>query len=72
VELKEREDKMEQWEQKMKLNAEKAKQKIVLDVGGKRFAASKLTLLTFSDSYFWAMLSTGTWQPDEDGIIQNL
>jgi hypothetical protein len=51
----------------MEEHAAKAKTKIVLDVGGKKFAASKSTLLTFPGSYFWAMLSSGKWLPDEDG-----
>jgi len=54
-------------ELKMKENAEKAKSKIILDIGGTRFTTSKSTLMAFEGSYFHAMLSSGHWQPDEDG-----
>jgi len=51
----------------MKEQANKAKSKILLDVGGTRFATAKTTLLAFKDSYFSAMVSSSNWQPDEDG-----
>lgn len=71
-ELKEKEEVLTCWEKKMEEHAAKAKNKIVLDVGGKRFATSKSTLLTFTNSYFWAMLSSGKWLPDDDGREINL
>src|SRR4051794_40995666 len=40
---------------------------IKLDVGGQTFATSKTTLLAHENSFFYAMLSSGDWQPDEDG-----
>ncbi len=45
-----------------------AKSKIKLDVGGQSFTASKETFLKFKDSFFFAMLSSGCWEPDEDGV----
>ena len=48
-------------------NIAKAKQKIKLDIGGKLFSTSKATLLSVEGTYFYAMLSSGNWQPDEDG-----
>lgn len=44
-----------------------AKSKIKLDVGGQLFTASKETFLKFEGSFFFAMLSSGRWEPDEDG-----
>jgi hypothetical protein len=44
-----------------------AKNKIKLDVGGQLFTTSKETLLKFEGSFFFAMLSSGRWEPDEDG-----
>ncbi len=44
-----------------------AKSKIKIDVGGQSFTASKETFLKFEGSFFFAMLSSGRWEPDEDG-----
>ena len=44
-----------------------AKSKIKLDVGGQSFTASKETFLKLEGSFFFAMLSSGRWEPDEDG-----
>jgi len=63
-------EKEQQWlalEKLMKENAAKSKTKISLNVGGKKFATSKSTLLSCQGTYFYAMLSSGHWQPDEDG-----
>jgi len=51
----------------MKRSASVARTKIKLDIGGKIFSTSKSTLMAFEGSYFHAMLSSGHWQPDEDG-----
>ncbi len=51
----------------MEQNALSAKAKISLNVGGKHFATSRTTLLSYKNSYFYTMLSSGKWQPDEDG-----
>jgi hypothetical protein len=51
----------------MAKHAALAKHKIKLDVGGRHFATSKETLLKFEGSFFFAMLSSGLWEPDEDG-----
>jgi len=59
-----------QWAQlkcTMKENSIKAKSKIVLDVGGTQFTTAKQTLLSLKGTYFDAMLSSGNWQPDDDG-----
>jgi len=52
---------------KLKENAAKANTKIKISVGGQVFATSKSTLLSIEGTYFHAMLSSGHWQPDEDG-----
>jgi hypothetical protein len=50
-----------------------AKCRIKIDVGGQLFTASKETFwksdtfLKLEDSFFFAMLSSGRWEPDEDG-----
>jgi len=65
------EEKEKRWleiEEKMKNCAAQAKTKIKLDIGGKIFSTSKSTLLAFEGSYFHAMLSSGHWHPDEDGV----
>jgi len=54
-------------EKLMQEHAAAATNKIVLDIGGQRFATSKTTLLAFRGSFFDAMLSSGKWQPDADG-----
>ena len=51
----------------MNSNAQKAKQKIRLEVGGQIFVTSKSTLLSVEGTYFYALLSSGKWEPDEDG-----
>jgi len=51
----------------MEKHADLAKQKVILDIGGTRFSTTKTTLLGVPNSFFHAMLSSGCWQPDEDG-----
>jgi len=51
----------------MEEQAAKAKDKIVLDVGGKRFATTKAALLSQEGTFFHAMLASGKWLPGEDG-----
>jgi len=65
--LEKKENAWRELEANMKANAEKAKTKITLDVGGTKFATTKTNLLQFPDSYFHAMLSSGHWQPDDEG-----
>ncbi|EFC36754.1 K+ channel tetramerization domain-containing protein [Naegleria gruberi] len=60
----------QEWSEKEKLmeeNANKAKSTIKLDVGGKIFKTSRETLLSKKDTFFYAMISSGKWLPDEDG-----
>lgn len=68
--LTELDKKLEQWRKVqavVEANAKNMKQKIKLDVGGKIFATSKTSLLRFEGSYFHALISSGHWEPDEDG-----
>eukprot|EP01006_Ploeotia_vitrea_P012798 TRINITY_DN33775_c0_g1_i1.p1 TRINITY_DN33775_c0_g1~~TRINITY_DN33775_c0_g1_i1.p1 ORF type:complete len:327 (-),score=19.94 TRINITY_DN33775_c0_g1_i1:64-1044(-) len=57
----------DEMERKVKLCAEKADScKIVsLDIGGSIFKATEETLLREPDSFFYAMLHSGQWKPDE-------
>ena len=58
------------WNEKLELmqkEAGKAKNMIKLDVGGKIFKVSKEVLLGHKDTYFYAMLSSGEFLPDEEG-----
>lgn len=69
--LKDLEEKEKKWyelQKKLEENSKKAKQKIKLDIGGKIFTTSKDTLLRLKDSYFYAMLCSGVWKPEEDSI----
>jgi len=64
------EEKEKRWHELNKVMEErskKAKTKITLDVGGKKFSCAKSTLLRFEGTYFHAMLTSDHWQPDEDG-----
>lgn len=68
--LKLLEEKEKHWQQLEKLmveNSHKASSKIKLDVGGKVYSTTKTNLLKWEGSYFYAMLSSGKWQPDNDG-----
>ncbi len=65
--LEEKEKEWSQLEKMVEEHTEKAKQKIKLDIGGKRFNTSKATLLRFPNTYFHAMLFNGIWEQDEDG-----
>ncbi|KAL6052805.1 protein homooligomerization [Balamuthia mandrillaris] len=65
--LQQKEAKLKALEELMEENFAKAKERVVLDVGGKRFATSKSSFLRFKESFFWAMLANGHWQPDADG-----
>jgi hypothetical protein len=56
-----------QLEKKVEEVASQAPSKVVLEVGGKRFAASKSTLLSAKDTFFTAMLCSDHWKPNEDG-----
>jgi hypothetical protein len=49
-------------------NSSNAKQRITLNVGGKVFQTAKANLLRFENTYFHAMLGSGQWKPEEDGI----
>jgi DNA-binding beta-propeller fold protein YncE len=42
-------------------------QKVKLDIGGRLFSVSRSLLLSFEDSFFHAMLSSGRWLPRHDG-----
>ncbi|KAF0983699.1 hypothetical protein FDP41_007614 [Naegleria fowleri] len=66
-ELKKLEDDLNLKFKLMEENAKKARDVIKLDVGGKIFKTSKETLLSRKDTFFYAMISSGKWLPDEEG-----
>merc|ERR1719240_218278 len=45
----------------------KSRSKVSFNVGGRIFTASEDTFLRWEDTYFHALLSGSSWQPDEDG-----
>eukprot|EP00026_Physarum_polycephalum_P005143 Phypoly_transcript_05172.p1 GENE.Phypoly_transcript_05172~~Phypoly_transcript_05172.p1 ORF type:complete len:365 (+),score=43.73 Phypoly_transcript_05172:909-2003(+) len=67
LELKEWEGKRKRTEEQIEENVKRAKSKIVLDVGGKRFSTSKDTLLSQRDTYFSALLQSGNFKPGDEG-----
>jgi len=64
---KEKEKKLQEMEEKIKESANKAKNKIKFDVGGETFTVSKEALLREEGSYFYHMLASDQFKPDEDG-----
>jgi hypothetical protein len=65
--LEEKEQRWVEIEKQMQANIDAADKKIVLDIGGKRFATSKSTLLSHKGSFFESMLAYSDWKPDENG-----
>eukprot|EP01006_Ploeotia_vitrea_P001645 TRINITY_DN105305_c0_g1_i1.p1 TRINITY_DN105305_c0_g1~~TRINITY_DN105305_c0_g1_i1.p1 ORF type:complete len:325 (-),score=46.52 TRINITY_DN105305_c0_g1_i1:209-1183(-) len=41
--------------------------KVKLNIGGTMFSTTEATLLSEPDSFFWTMLHSGQWKPDDDG-----
>jgi len=68
-EFDEKERRFAELKKLMSENAEKAKDRIKLNIGGKRFETTKSTLLQekFGETFFSAMFNTGVWNPDEEG-----
>lgn len=65
--LKEEITKIELEKEKMNRMGKLAKSKIVLNVGGKRFEVSKDTLMSYEGSFFYSMLRSEQFLPDENG-----
>ncbi len=63
--LEEKENHWNGINQTIEKHSSSAKQKIKLNVGGQVFATSKSTLLAFEGSFFYGMLGSGRWEPDE-------
>ena len=64
------EAKEQNWDEglaRVQTYAARATEKIKLDIGGQIFAASKSLLVSFKDSFFSALLSSGRWLPGQDG-----
>eukprot|EP00026_Physarum_polycephalum_P012156 Phypoly_transcript_12434.p1 GENE.Phypoly_transcript_12434~~Phypoly_transcript_12434.p1 ORF type:complete len:324 (+),score=53.03 Phypoly_transcript_12434:105-1076(+) len=67
-ELEQKEKWWKGMEERMASHAKAAAKKITLDVGGQHFTTTKETLLSCQGSFFEAMLGSGHWKPDEDGV----
>jgi hypothetical protein len=67
-------DRKEQANKKMKelvaLNIGKYPERIKINVGGKHFETLKSTLISLEGTYFYALLASGMWKPDSDGITK--
>lgn len=66
MEAKERQ--VQELDQRMRSMHEKASNRIKLSLRGKVFETDKSTLLNIEGTYFYAMLSTDTWLPDDEGV----
>ncbi|KAL9645042.1 hypothetical protein ABK040_004534 [Willaertia magna] len=65
-ELEAKEKKFNSMLKEMEKVANLQSNKIKLNVGGKLFTTTKDTLMKYKDSFFFSMLSSGKWLPDED------
>jgi len=64
------EEKEKAWglrEEAVRSRIASAENKIVLDIGGKRFTTTKSTLVSHKGSIFDDMISSGHWKPEADG-----
>lgn len=66
--IQEKQKHADEMEALMRQNAEKVGSIIKLQVGGKLFETYRENLLRTEGNYFHAMLSSGHWQPNEDGV----
>ena len=60
-------DHMKHLAEKAHMHAAQQKDKVNLDVGGEVFSTCRDNLLKFPDSYFYGMINSGVWRPDEEG-----
>ncbi len=65
--LEAQENYLSQLESKMEENAKKARDLITLNIGGTLFMTTKATLLKMEGSYFYVMLASGKWLPNNMG-----
>eukprot|EP01006_Ploeotia_vitrea_P047461 TRINITY_DN67131_c1_g1_i1.p1 TRINITY_DN67131_c1_g1~~TRINITY_DN67131_c1_g1_i1.p1 ORF type:complete len:307 (-),score=5.39 TRINITY_DN67131_c1_g1_i1:68-988(-) len=56
-------------EQKVRSCNANSSKKVQLDIGGTVFSTTESTLLKEKDTFFWALLHSGEWKPDEDGLF---
>jgi hypothetical protein len=67
TEIRVREEQAARLERLVRAHAETEASKVTIDVGGELFATTRANLLRFPNSYFSAMLGSGTWRPEERG-----
>lgn len=66
--LESKEKRVQELDDRMRAMHERASQRIKLSLRGKVFETEKSTLLSIEGTYFYAMLSTDTWLPDDGGV----
>ena len=49
--------------------AERQRSMIKIDVGGQIFCTTRETLVSYPDSYFYGLLNSGQFLPDEEGTL---
>eukprot|EP01006_Ploeotia_vitrea_P050365 TRINITY_DN67450_c7_g8_i1.p1 TRINITY_DN67450_c7_g8~~TRINITY_DN67450_c7_g8_i1.p1 ORF type:complete len:339 (+),score=31.39 TRINITY_DN67450_c7_g8_i1:39-1055(+) len=59
-------DKIEKAKNQSMTTASSEHKTVKLDVGGQTFRTSSSTLLSVHESFFWCMLHSGSWTPDEE------
>eukprot|EP01118_Nematostelium_gracile_P016349 TRINITY_DN6749_c0_g1_i2.p1 TRINITY_DN6749_c0_g1~~TRINITY_DN6749_c0_g1_i2.p1 ORF type:complete len:316 (-),score=67.77 TRINITY_DN6749_c0_g1_i2:83-1009(-) len=65
--ISEQQQRYEETKKKIEESILKVETKIDLNVGGTKFSASKATLLSMEGTYFYAMLASDRWKPDNQG-----
>lgn len=61
-ELQKRENRLKTLDKAIEENASKMENKVIIDVGGKRFATTKDTLFSHPDTYFTSLLGSGQFK----------
>lgn len=65
--VQDREDRLAKVEARMEENAATAQDRVKFDVGGRLFSTTRSTVLKNEDTYFYALLCSGKWKPEQDG-----
>ena len=57
-------------EAKARTHASEQTNKVNLDVGGEIFSTCRDNLLKYHDSYFYGLINSGMWRPDDEGDLR--